>query len=463
METIAPEAAAPTADRGTRTRRRPTALQLAVALVLVLYGVAALPARSTTSSDVHRRQAAALADGHLDIRPVPAELRRLADPYDPGQNIRVRLDGVQDLAYADGRLYSAHGLTVPLLLLPSEVLLGTAPPNWVVALACAWCGFLAGVALLRRLRRRFVPSLTAWAEAAVVVALGLCSPVWLLLGAGGGYEAAIAAAFACTMAGTALLVRATEPADRVLLPSAVGGAVLLGLAVGARPTMVVGGIVVAVAAVAAWRTGRARAAAAVLLPYAAVIGVLAWWNLARFGSPTEFGFGYQLSVWDMTRYPVYRAAYVGPNVADYLAAVPQVHGSWPWLSLRPLVGGNRPDAHTAEPIVGVLLLAPVLLVGLACLATSFVGMWRRARALAVAAATALVTGVLALVLVSLPFNTSTMRYAVDFTPLLLLAACAGWAWARTVAADDERRRLDVAWVAATVIGVVVAGLVQLPG
>ena len=237
---------------------------------------------------------------------------------------------------------------------------------------------------------------------------------------------------------------------------------LLGLAVGARPTMVAGAVVVAVAAVAVARSDRARAFTSIVLPYAAVIGLLAWWNVARFGSPTEFGFGYQLSVWDMTRYPVYRAAYVGPNVADYLAAVPRLHRWWPWLSLRPLVGGDRPESHTAEPIVGVLLLAPVLPVGLACLATSFRSMWRGARALAVGAATAAVTGVLALVLVSLPFNTSTMRYAVDFTPMLLLAACAGWAWARSGSTGGERRRLDVAWVVATALGVAVTTLVQLP-
>jgi hypothetical protein len=209
------------------------------------------------------------------------------------------------------------------------------------------------------------------------------------------------------------------------------------------------------------RHGRLRALAALVVPYVAVLGVLAWWNVARFGSPTEFGFGYQLSVWDMTRYPVYRASYLAPNVADYLVGVPDLHRSFPWVSLRPLLGGDRPDVHTAEPLVGVLFLAPVLLVGWAALAASLRTMRARAHGLAVTALTALATGVLGLVAVSLPFNTSTMRYAVDFTPMLLVAACIGWVWARAVATAPERRRLDVAWVVATCVGVAVAALVQM--
>ena len=67
----------------------------------------------------------------------------------------------------------------------------------------------------------------------------------------------------------------------------------------------------------------------------------------------------------------------------------------------------------------------MLLVGWAALAASLRTMRARAHGLAVTALTALATGVLGLVAVSLPFNTSTMRYAVDFTPMLLVAACIG--------------------------------------
>ena len=452
--------------------------------VLVLYAVAALlGGRDATGTDFHRLQARALADGHLDIRPVPAALAALDDPYDPVANLDVRVeDGVQDLAYRDGRLYSAHGLTTPLLLLPAELLVGTSPPNWAITLLGGWCGVLAGAWTLVQVRRRWIPTLSDAALGSAVLASGLCGPAWVLMSTANGYEAAIAVASGLTMLGSALLLRATEHLPALGRGRAALGTGCLALAVGARPTAVVTAIVVAVAAAAvlvvrrqaADAPGSTRATAldlgAVVGPFLAVGALIAVSNVARFGSATEFGFGYQLSVWDMTAYPKGRLAYLAPNLADYLAAAPRPTGAFPWIGLRGTVGGIRPQDHTSEPIVGLVFLAPVLVVGLAALATSARQIRSCAAGLAVVALTATTTGAAALVAVSLPFNTSTLRYAADATPMLLLAACIGWAWAHThptADADDRvgaaggRRAVDVAWVAALVVGIALTAAVQV--
>lgn len=466
----------PRTGTGGRLRDGRLLLLACIAVVLVCYTTSALLfARGGSGSDFHRRQAAALAEGHLDIRPVPDALTSLRDPYDAGENIDVRTrGGVQDLAFRNGRLYSAHGLTVPLLLLPSEIAFGTAPPNWVITLTGGWVGVLAGSWILIQLRRRFVPQVPDRTLAGLILAFGLCGPVWMLMSVGHGYEAASAVAFALTTSGAALLLRSVASWPSIDRPRAMLGSVLLALAVGARPTAVVGSIAIAVIATAvvraarrpaADRTVRSRSAgdlAALLGPYAIVAVAIAWANIARFGAATEFGFGFQLTGWNMRTYPMGRPSYLAPNLWDYLAAAPRRADTFPWLRPREGIEGLRPEVHTAEPVVGLGYLAPVLLLGFTGLVATFRSMRRQAPMLAVATVTAAALGCAALLAVSFPFNTSSMRYAVDGAPMLLLAACASWCWVRGRPADRDRTRLlDLAWLSALAFGVVVTALTQI--
>ena len=465
-------------------RHRTWVIPLTAAVVMVLYAASAvLVARDQSGSDFHRRTAAAIAEGHLDIRPVPAELRTLPDPYDAGSNLDVRVDGdVQDLAYRDGRLYSAHGLTIPLLLVPSELAFGTSPPNWVITLVAACAGVAAAAWTLAQVRRRFLCDLPDWTTAAAVAAVGLCGPMWVVVSVGNGYEAAVAVGFALSMTGAALLLRSTErlgstDPDRSLERArAAAGSAVLGLAVGARPTMVVTAILLAViAAVVVARRGSRPTASLIadLLTVAGpfvVVGIgIAAANTVRFGSPTEFGFGLQLSVWDMTTYPRGRLSYLAPNLLDHVAAIPGHRSSFPWITLRPTIGGDRPSVHTSEPMIGLIFSAPVLVVGAVAALPSGGAPWARARGLGTAVAAAATTGALLLVLVSWPFNTSSLRYTADGAPLLLLAAAGAWLTVRSDAplasgtgAGTGGRRLDRAWLVALAVGIAVTAAVQVP-
>ena len=64
------------------------------------------------------------------------------DPHDAGSNPSTSESTAtsRTWAYRDGRLYSAHGPTIPLLLVPSELAFGTSPPNWVITLVAACAG-----------------------------------------------------------------------------------------------------------------------------------------------------------------------------------------------------------------------------------------------------------------------------------------------------------------------------------
>lgn len=522
--TVAPATRPTTAKPSTPERR--WLIPACAGVVMVLYALSAtMFARDGTGTDFHRRQAAALAAGHLDIRPVPAALADMDDPYDAEQNLDVRLNGgVQDLAYRDGRLYSAHGLTIPLLLVPTELLAGAAPPNWAITLAGACTTVAAGAWALAQVRRRFVPALPDWAAASTVVAFGLCGPLWIITSVGNGYEAAIVVSAALSTLGGALLLKSTAGRSAPLgrrglsrVHAALGSA-LLAVAVGARPTAVVNVVIVCVVAWVVTRSdvaGRAGAhdiddrspidldqhrrsrrwgdLVAVVAPYVVIGTLVGLSNLVRFGSISEFGFGYQLSVWNMTEYPKGRPGYLVANMVDQLLAVPGLHRSFPWISLRPTIGGDRPTMHTSEPIVGLLFTTPALMVGAFCAVTRGATLWQRCRSLAVVALTAAATGTLGLIATSVPFNTSSLRYVVDGAPMLTLAACATWMWARTAASDRDvsnpvpticsgvdtisdtdtetdigeatgvahARQLDLAWLVAVVAGVIVTAAVQV--
>jgi hypothetical protein len=79
-----------------------------------------------------------------------------------------------------------------------------------------------------------------------------------------------------------------------------------------------------------------------------------------------------------------------------------------------------PYIHTNEPIAGVFWLFPVIPVGIAITVFYARRLRRTHAAVSAVGLVMLGVGVLILLAVALPFNSSTMRYTVDFVPLLVL-------------------------------------------
>ncbi|HSY53878.1 MAG TPA: hypothetical protein VK785_05490, partial [Opitutaceae bacterium] len=122
--------------------------------------------------------------GQLNLkREVPPALIKLANPYDPAANLSYR-EGNQfhDTSYYKGKLYLYFGITPALVLFwPYAALTGHYLfHKQAVAIFCAM-GFLASVALLCALRRRYFPEVGGGVMAACALALGLatCVPVML--------------------------------------------------------------------------------------------------------------------------------------------------------------------------------------------------------------------------------------------------------------------------------------------
>jgi hypothetical protein len=113
----------------------------------------------------------------------------------------------------------------------------------------------------------------------------------------------------------------------------------------------------------------------------------------------------------------------------------------------------------------MLVLIPAIPAGLAVTVWHGRRMWASARPLAMLLAGTVALAALVVVAITLPFNASTMRYTVDFAPMLVLAASVGWGWSlvQHPSGSTERRVFGAVWMCALGISLVAMLLiVQTP-
>src|ERR1017187_2594955 len=239
-------------------------------------------------------------DGQLSVkREAPLGLRQLPDPYDPIQHFMYQGPPyrVAELSYYKGQLFLYFGVTPALLLFwPYATLTGGYLfHREAVPIFCA-IGFLVSVGLLWAMWRRYFAEVSVWVGAACALALGLATGLPGLVTQSDVYEVPTACGYMLTMLALAGIWRAlheTERNTRWLVLASVA----YGLAVGARPSLLFGAVILLVPVEEAWR-GRRRVGdllAAAMVPIA-LIGVgLMIYNARRFGSPFDFGQHYQLN------------------------------------------------------------------------------------------------------------------------------------------------------------------------
>ena len=244
-------------------------------------------------------------DGHLYMKvEVPAVLLTLADPYNPA----TRPPGIalHDASMYQGRYYIYFGAApVVTLLLPFRVLTGgVALPLPAAVLVFTYAGFLVSAGILLGMRRRYFPEAGPGMVMIWVVALGTASMGPLLVLRGSIWELPMSSGYFYVMVALGCVWRAVH-AERRALGWMAGAGLSLGLAVASRPTyLFASGLLVVPVLWQGWRVraeGRARWrkvatwALAGAVPLGAVGLAMAWYNFARFGSPTEFGVAYQFS------------------------------------------------------------------------------------------------------------------------------------------------------------------------
>ena len=370
--------------------------------------------------------------GHLSLnKEAPPGLAQLADPYDPTANALYRSAPYRmlDLSYYKGRLYLYFGVTPALILFwPYVALTGHYLfYSQAVAIFCAM-GFLASVGLLRALWRRYFAEVSVGVVAACALALGLATGVPVLLSRSDVYEVPISCGYMLTMLALgALWCALHEPEPRRSRWGWLAAAsVAYGLAVGARPSLLFGAVILLVPVVQAWRERKPIGALLMAATGPIVlIGLgLMLYNARRFDSPFEFGWHYQLATERQDTAQPFSLRHLWFNFRVYFLEPVRWSGRFPFV--RDIIVPPLPPGHFGgvEKPFGVLTNIPLVWLALA-VPLAWRGRSAKERSLVreFLAAVTLLVGISALTMGA--FFATSMRYEVDFLPALVLLAVVG--------------------------------------
>lgn len=384
--------------------------------------------------------------GKLSILALPPKgLLALKDPYDPYANAPYS-GPFHDLALYHGHFYLTWGPTPVLtLFIPWRVLhLGDLGQN-LACLILGGIGLLFSLLLLDVLVERYAPHAPHWKVTVAAMVLASANLVPFLLRTPEIYQVSIAGAYCFGMISLYLLASALRGPSPGKVRLALGS-LCAGLAAGSHWDFVLmGGLLVALAV---WqyrrderRSRRALGELSVIIlgPFALVVALLLAYNVARFGSPLQFGASYQLAGYDPTTTPFYKLGYLWPSLYYYVISPVRWTFAFPFFALAPppFYPGSVPATYVPEEIGGVLTTTPLLLL----LIVPLVRRRRFSRELiGVSIALLALAGVLA-VLIAFSLPGGSMRYEADYTTLLCIPVLLVWltftptrrAWRRLLA------------------------------
>lgn len=431
---------------------------LGVCAAIIAFYAQAMPATSRylwgpPTDEYYNRLVAGFRAGQLNLAmEVEPGFAALPDPYDPAANASFRAlhkggPRVHDLSYYRGRFYLYFGITPTLILFwPVTALSGHLVSHATAVLVFVSIGFLAYTAFLVACWRRYFSDVPFVVSLLGVTALGLLSTVPFLLQRPAIWEVPVSCAFAMSGVTLLLLWRALHNESHAAGWTALAS-LAYGLAIGARPSLVFGAIVLLAPALSTWATrapGDARRryvaclklAVAAILPVGLVGAGLLWYNYARFGNALEFGQTYQLAGDRQDTVQHFGFGYFWFNFRMYFL---QPAG---WKTIFPFVQQAQlpplPPGHGAvEPPWGVLTNMPFLLLAFAS-PLAWKGRTGSARALLPwVAAVPLTWFVFSTGLMCL-FYGMALRYQMEFVPSLALLASIGLF-------GLERATKDAAW------------------
>jgi len=443
--------------------RKPRSVQYAVlgtvcALVIGVYAWSATSGRvesgnSSAEKACYNLLVQGFRAGQLDLkREVPSELApRLASPDSAARSPYWFMDQqLLDLSYYRGKLYLYFGVTPALVLFwPYAVLSGRylLHPDAVVVFFSV--GFLAGVGLLWAVWRRYFAEISFGVVLAGTLALGLATFAPAILQRCDVYEVAISCGYALTMV-TLLLLWKSMQAKQGRAWWLTGASLSYGLALGARPSLLCGAVILLVPVVGGRQEaeGRGQNSSCFIPPSSftvwlaaggpiVLIGLgLLLHNFLRFNDPLEFGQRYQLPAGPRQQFSLdylwfnIRVCFLEP--ARWSLRFPFVHG----IAVPPLPRGSGGvfDAFgvlTNMPVVWLALAAPLAWRGRLAAARSSVRWFLAAVALLFGA------GALTICL----HDSMNLRYEVEFASALMLMAVIGiFGWERAMAGQPVWRR-----------------------
>jgi tetratricopeptide (TPR) repeat protein len=394
--------------------------------------------------------------GQLNLKiEVPPALAHLADPYDPHAHLPYQEVG--DMSYYRGKLYLYFGVTPAVVMFwPYVALTGQYLLQRDAVVIFCLVGFLVSAGLLWALWRRYFAEVNVAVVVIGVLALGLATGVPVMLARCDVYEVSISCGYALTMLALAAIWKALhEPERRRRWLAAASLA--YGLAVGARPSLLFGAVILLVPVAQAWRERRQVLVAllAATVPIALIGLGLMLYNALRFNSLFEFGWRYQLAGIHQDTGQPFHLRYLWFNFRVYFFEPARWSGQFPFvhdIMMPPLPAGHVADVGHA---FGVLTNVPLVWLALA-VPLGWRGRSAEARYVLYGflAAVAALFVIAALTLGLLVFAQG--RYEVEFLPALVLLAVVGILSVERALACQPLRPRAMRWLWSLLLGFSVA-------
>ena len=320
--------------------------------------------------------AKAMAHGQLYLEEEPPQwLQDMADPYDKGARDEAQKETGEpylfDVAYHDGHYYVYFGVVpVVLFYLPFYLLTGANFPTAIgVLIACV--AFVLGCsALLDRFARYHFKRVSLGLYLLLQIPLVTCCGILYLLKFPTFYSLPIMLGLAFSVWGLYFWMRGRASAARSTGPEKwyLAGSLCMALVVGCRPQLVVLSLLAFPLFWRAYITERrlftprgAREFACLVAPSAVVAAGLMGYNYARFGSLTDFGANYNLTVNDMTKRG-WNLGRLAPALFAYFLQPPCVTGVFPYVQPAPFDTTYMGQTIKEVTFGGILACLPVLWV-----------------------------------------------------------------------------------------------------
>lgn len=370
---------------------------------------------------------------HLSQEP-PSYLKTMEDPYDKGSRDEMQKETGEsylfDVAYYDGHYYVYFGI-VPVILfyLPFYLLFGSNFPTAIGVLIMAILFILGLTVLLDRFARYHFKRVSMGLFLLLQIPLVCCSGVLYLCKFPTFYSLPIACAITFAVWGLYFWMRARSS----YRPCGwfIAGSLCLALIAGCRPQIL---LIAFVALPLFWRKFITNARTEGLLtrsgkiqflymvaPFVVVGLSVAWYNYARFGSITNFGANYNLTMNDMTQRGI-QISRVLPAFFAFFIQPPNVTGVFPFIN--PVLFETTYIGQTIKEVTfgGVLVCLPVLWI--LFFAAPILSYRKKTRKTNTVTGVILVLTISALFIALLDAQMAGIlqRYYADFSFMLLIAA-----------------------------------------
>lgn len=314
--------------------------------------------------------AESISQGHLYLNEEPPQwLKDMDDPYDKGARDELEKSTGEsylfDAAYYDGHYYVYFGVVPELLFyLPFYLATGQNFPTAIGVLIAMIAFMLGCTALLDRFARYHFKHVSLGVFLLLQIPLITCSGALYLVKFPTFYSLPVICGLAFSVWGLYLWMRgrASQHPEGWFL----AGSLCMALVAGCRPQMVALSLL---AFPLFWRryisekrlftADGAREFACLIGPYVIVAAGLMWYNWARFGSPTDFGANYNLTVHDMPKRGL-ALGRIAPALFAYFIQPPTVDGTFPFL--LPAIFDTTFMGQTVREVTfgGILACLPML-------------------------------------------------------------------------------------------------------